>query len=353
MLFVYPIEATAENWLHDCLYEILCSIHASLQTTKTLPEWPDIIPEPYRKRLHKRKALESKLNTYRKNLEKLTIDEQERILQALHDQNKIALLLSCQLNCEAISDLPQRIRKPVKKLFEYAFDILTDMEIRDKHYKVIYDKVPYHICPFCGCEYFDAPGAPREALDHYLAESKYPFAASNLRNLVPMGTKCNSRYKLAKDILTRDDGTRRQSFDPYNHTGVRISLENSQPFIGTDEKLPQWNIEFDPDTEETTTWDEVFDIRKRYIRDILDPSFNRWLDNFGDLFRKNFGNSPITDQAIVQGIRQHCEDLELMKLTGQDFLRYLVFQMLYKQCHSGNQRLINLIRDVVNKVQTP
>lgn len=351
MLFGYPISATATNWLHECLCEILHSIHDSLHTATKPPAWPEIIPERYRKRLQKRTGLKDRLKTYQSTVEKLTTVEQERIIQALQDQNEIALLLSCQRNCEAIADLPEAIHEPVKKLFEFAFELLTKLEIRDNHYKAIYDSVPSHTCPFCGCEYFDAPGAPREALDHYLAESKYPFAASNLRNLVPMGNKCNSRYKLAKDILTKDDGTRRKSFDPYNYspTEIKIFLEKSQPFAGTTTptgQLPLWQIEFEPNTEEVLTWDEVFHIRKRYKRDVLDAEFNSWLRHFNSwLKRHNIAHT--SDEELVDAIDRYATDYEDMEMSDRAFLKAAVFRMLHTHCKKGDRRLISFIRTVI------
>jgi hypothetical protein len=282
VLYGYPIEATAENWLHDCLCEIIQTIHTNLQASHSIPDWPDIIPEKYRSKLRRRTGLQDRLEIYRTSVESLAPLERDRVTQALIDQNEIACLLSCTHHCENINDLPQSIHKPVKDLFSFSFDLLTDLEIRDNHYRKIYEAIQ-HICPFCGCEYFDAPiphrkvdssSERREALDHYLAESKYSFAAANLRNLVPMGHKCNSSYKLAQDILYNDDGSRRKSFDPYNHTGVKISLDNSQPFAGANGTVPQWQIEFEPATEEITTWDTVFKIRERFKNNVLDPDFN-------------------------------------------------------------------------------
>lgn len=347
MLFGYPISATAANWLHECLCEILHSIHASIQAAKTPPPWPEIIPDLYRKRLQKRTGLKDRLKTYQIAVEQLTTAEQERILQALHEQNEIALLLSCQGNCEAITDLPTLIREPVKELFEFAFKLLTDLEIRDKHYKEIYDAVPSHTCPFCGCENFDAPRIPREALDHYLAESIYPFAASNLRNLVPMGNKCNSR-KLAQDILTKKDGTRRKSFDPYNCTGITLSLENSQPFAGTvttTGQVPRWQIEFDQNTEEVLTWDEVFHIRERYKKDVLDPKFKSWLDDFKH-WCKSAKIVPNSDQELVDVIDRYATLYEEMGISDRAFLKAAVFRMLHTHCKNGDQRIVNLIKNV-------
>ena len=354
MLFGYPLAATAENWLHECLHEILQLIHTCVETGESLPAWPDMVPEHYRNRLRRRTGLRDRLNIYQAALAKLSVSERSRILQAFNDQNEIALLVSCQCDCEAITDLPSAIREPVKALFEFAFSLLTDLEIRDKHYKTIYDAASYHICPFCGCEYFDAPGAPREALDHYLSEHKYSFAAANLRNLVPMGNKCNSRYKLAQDILRKGDGTRRKSFDPYNPGTVTISLDNSQPFAGTvgrtGELLPKWEIDFGSNTEEVTTWDDVFHIRERYERDVLDEAFNNWLNGFRSWCLDPRKSLPNSDQEWVGAIEAYAIYHESLGFEDRAFLKAAVFRMLQIHCQNGNQRLIKFIKEIVTGV---
>lgn len=357
MLYGYPITATTENWLHDCLYEVIQLVHTSLQTSQALPDWPDIIPEKYRNRLRKRTGLRDRLKTYQTAVESLAQSQRDQVYQALVDQNAIAHLLSCAHNCESINDLPQSIREPVKDLFSFSFDLLTDLEIRDNQYRKIFEAVQ-NVCPFCGCESFDAPmprrkidisSERREALDHYLAASKYPFAAANLRNLVPMGHKCNSSYKLAQDILYNDDGSRRKSFDPYNHVGIKVCLDNSQPFAGTDGKMPQWRIEFDPATEETITWDIVFEIRERYKKNILDLHFNRWLEEFS-IWCKQGKFIIQSDQDLINAIDSYAIYHEFVGIHDRSFLKAAVFRMLQKHCQLGDTRLILLIKDVINGI---
>lgn len=362
MLFGYPITATEENWLHECLGQILQAIHRNLESGNTSTNWAELISEPYRSRLTSRLKISNnpnpkklsfgdKLKKYQELLKTINISERNRILQAFNDQNKIALLLSCQHDCEAIQDLPQIIQKPVTDLFTYAFKILTDLEIRDKHYKAIYDAASCHICPFCGYESFDAPGSRREALDHYLSKEKYAFAAANLRNLVPMGNKCNSRYKLAQDILRKDDGTRRKSFDPYNHGTLTVSLDNSQPFAGelgkTGERLPKWEIDFGSNSEEVATWDDVFHIRERYKRDVLNEAFHNWLNGFRSWCRHPRNTLPNSDQELVDAIEDYVLYYESLGFDDRAFLKAAVFRMLHKHCKNGDERLIQFIKNVV------
>lgn len=354
MLFGYPIKATEDNWFHECLCEILQIIHSSVEVSQQPPTWPEIIPEPYRKRLQRKKGLKARLDDYRASLEKLTPLEQVQVQNAIGSQNEISLLVSCQTNCETLSDLPSSIRESVKELFEFSFKKLTDLDIRDNHYYLIYNEIPAHTCPFCGYEHFDAPTAPREALDHYLPQSRYSFAAANLHNLVPMGAKCNSQYKRAKDILIKEDGSRRKSFDPYNHHAVvKISLDESQPFAGTGGLLPQWEIKFHPSniSEEIETWNNVFHLCERYKRDVLDPKFNPWLRGFSSWCNAS-AIVTANDQELICAIEKYAAYQECLGIEDRAFLKAAVFRMLYVHCQQGDQRLINLIRDVVSGVST-
>lgn len=347
MLYGYPVGATANNWLHDCLASILADIHAHLAASEQAPLWPDIIPGEFRSQLVGRTGLRTRLRTYSAEMSKLTPEEREGVLQAFTDENRISHLLAGTSDCETVDDLPLAIQEPISKLFSYLFDLLTGLGIRDEMYRLIYDGIKYRVCAFCGLEYFDAPGAPREALDHYLAQSRYPFAAANLRNLVPMGQKCNSKYKLAQDILWRADGTRRFSFDPYGDvTSVRISLVESQPFAGKDGQVPAWNIELQPGSDQVATWNEVFRIRDRYERDILDPSFKSWLNEFSTWCR--YAHLSLDGQEdLLAALKKYAEVHETFGLHDRSFLKAALFRMLLKHCSDGDERLSQFLRDLV------
>jgi len=166
---------------------------------------------------------------------------------------------------------------------------------------------------------------------------------------LPMGNKCNSRHKLAQDILIKDDGTRRKSFDPYDCQEIKLSVEPSQPFAGkltSTGQLPKWQIDFQPDCEEVSTWDEVFHIKERYEENMLNEEFYSWLRYF-ESWCKSASLSASSDQGLVDALRRyatHCED---MGIGDRAFLKAAVFRMLQSQCQQGNQRLIDLLKDVM------
>lgn len=344
MLFGYPISATAGNWLHDCLNEMITQIHADIDAGRTHLVWPNNIPASYKLRISSRTGLRDRIDLYKNGVSALSDTDRRRILLALSRQNEIKKLLSRSRNCETLEALPESIRGAISSLFEFSFDLLTDLKIRDPHYKIIYDAIEDRVCPFCGYETFDSPEGPREALDHYLLKDKYPFAAANLNNLVPMGNKCNSRYKLVQDILYKDSGARRRAFFPYNLIKVNITLQASKPFGGEADK-PKWKVGFKRDTEEVKTWNDVFKIKERYIRDILNPEYEGLLRGFSS-WCKSTGSAIRTKKQVINAIGRYVRFLEDEGISNKAFLKAAVFRMLEKHCKKGNVRLIKIMTDL-------
>jgi hypothetical protein len=346
MLFGYPIDATQENWLHEALLESLQCIHTAVIHQNRVPTKEEIISARYSNRLGRRRGLRDRLFTYGTAFRDLQPDERESVMRAVGAQNDIDNLLACRADCDLVQHLPLGIQGPAKDLFDFAFDLLSKMGIRDQQYRTIYEAIPGHVCPFCGCEPFDAPGARREALDHYLVASKYPFAGANLRNLVPMGYKCNSSYKRDQDVLRRADGGRRRVYDPYRHEGVETSLKDSRLFARDKQRLPDWEISFNPQTEEVETWDEVFHIRARYKRDVLDASYDRWLRIFAKWCKRSgFGLG--SDDALAAALDRYATDLADSGLNDRSFLKAACFRMLYVHVQQRDRRLITFLQNAI------
>lgn len=349
MLFGYPIAATTNNWLHDCLVQAVKSIHAAMDANRRCPAWPTVFPSAHQPTLKPHRKLCKLLKAYDKAVRGLAKPDRDAVLTAVVDQNRIAELLSTTCTCVPIDGLHADVREPARNLFDFAFGLLTDLSVRDEHYKAIYDSTVEHVCPFCGAEYFDAPGTRREDLDHYLAKSRYPFASANLRNLAPMGRKCND-YKLAKDLLHDTTGTRRVAFDPYNHTTISVVLDDSEPFGGTTANTPKWVIKFAPDTPGAQTWDEVFSIRERYRKNHLDKDFERWLTGFQNWARSANLHAD-TDDKLVDALRRHEDYWVASGIQDRAFLKAAVFRMLRHHCEQGHQRLKDQLRDLVAPLQ--
>lgn len=348
MLFGYPPTATQNNWFHDCLIQAIRDVHSRVDAQQPYPRWPEILPAAHRATLKSRRGLRDRIQAYDVALRQLASQgERNLVLAAVTDQNRISELLSNTCNCTALSALPMAIQAAVISLFDFAFELLTDLSIRDGHYKIIYDTVPHHVCPFCGTEPFEAPGAPREAFDHYLAKSLYPFAAANLKNLVPMGHKCNSSYKLAADLLYDTTGTRRVAFDPYNHDKIDVVLDRSDPFNGSKPQKPNWQIDFEPYTSAALTWDTVFRIRERYKRDHLEADYEAWLEQFRKWALRE-GLRGDTDAELVGALTTFERLWSDGGMQDRSFLKAAVFRMLRLHCENGHQRLKEFLRDLLD-----
>jgi PIN domain len=112
-------------------------------------------------------------------------------------------------------------------------------------------------------------------------------------------------------------------------------------------QTPDWHIDFDPDSVECTTWDNVFHVRERIKRDVLDSSFWQWLRDFSAWFKKRMRIADPGDAEVVDAMCTYAEDMALTGLTAREFLRAPVFQMLHRHCKAGNQRVLALMKDVV------
>lgn len=352
MLYPYPRPEEPLNWLHRRLLTMLQIAHDGVQRDILLPDWKKLLAED-ENRLVSRNGLRDRIKDYADGLRRLSKEELERVRRAINEQNRFEELLRGASDCDRLQDLPESIHSTIKNLFDYAFDLIKELEIRDAHYEHIYENLQACVCPFCGMEDFEAPRSYRddaslaaEDLDHYLPKSIYPFAAANLINLLPMGMKCNERYKGAEDLL-RKEGKRRISHSPYDPPAIIISLLNSSLFARPDPRyghsatLPEWKIRFSPDTEETETWCEIFHIRQRYETTVLDANYRTWIEDFQKAGKRYHFEQTLEGLKIA--LTEHISLQEELGIRDKAFLKAALFRLLLQNVESGNQRLINLL----------
>jgi hypothetical protein len=124
------------------------------------------------------------------------------------------------------------------------------------------------VCPFCGILPIDGEYDPtREAFDHYLPKSKYPFNSVNLKNLSPSCNKCNSGNKRDKDPLHDEQNHRRKAFFPFceeqPHIDISVSIKEKKWSTLTPETVTV-GIHSADFPDETDTWNKLFYIEQRY-----------------------------------------------------------------------------------------
>lgn len=137
-----------------------------------------------------------------------------------------------------------------------------------------YRRVNQNICCFCGASELAPVRAGievndqwRSANDHLLSKKDYPIFAVHPDNLVPTCETCNSKAKLAENLLIRKrkghPNERRLCFFPF--------VENCNEYIGIEVKKDKLRLTvrftmdaLDPDVrEKLNTWNDVYRIRER------------------------------------------------------------------------------------------
>lgn len=138
------------------------------------------------------------------------------------------------------------------------------------HYKEFMNVNNDGICPFCGILPIDGNlVSTREAYDHFLPKSIYPFNSINFKNLSPMCYKCNSGNKSTNDPIEHFMG-RKLAFYPYanNHPEIEFEFEllsnNVKTITPNDYKL---SINAPANIEEVETWKRVFKTDRKYMPD--------------------------------------------------------------------------------------
>jgi hypothetical protein len=358
VLFSYSPDGFVDNWLHDALLEMLTDDMDRIDGGHPPSAWPACIPAGSRERLQSRHGLRDRRQALIQAYEALNPAERLLVRNAMVRQNQLPDLLGDGLPCPRLDQLPEPIHASIKALFEFAFSLLPSLGLRDQNYRLVYDALAHKVCAYCGVEILDAPGQKREALDHYLSISIYPFSGANFRNLTPMGSKCNSRYKLQQDIIVDALGNRRLCCDPYDSPELTLSLNGSRPFEGDQVGLiqcPDWAIQWaGGDPVRLETWETAFNIAARYRSSSLNPNFRSWVDHFAQWVVQL--DRPVdTLHDLRSTLRQVAETAVPEGWSDSAFLKRATILMLAHRCDETEEgsRVAEWLRDLITIFSEP
>jgi hypothetical protein len=314
---------------------------AALDAGGTPTAWPSCIPNQHRAKLNSRFGLRKRLVALWHAYCGLTVGERRLLQDAINQQTNLPAVLANDGPCAKLGDLPGVFRGVITDLFTYMFDQLATLieegnrNIRDIQYSAIYKELGARICPYCGLNYFRAPGAPRHALDHFMPISRYPFVGSDLRNLPPVCEECNSRFKGDCDVLFDNEGQRRRCSYCYDGPTYHVRLSASVLFAGNEIKgfrLPRWEIELVGDPpEQAQTWDAIYRIRERYGRDVLDADFLSWIGHFANWFKRQIGPGKNPDEVAAE-LPRYIDGVIQDGFADRAFLKAEAFRLIHRGC---------------------
>ncbi|MEH6456891.1 MAG: hypothetical protein V7749_11245 [Cocleimonas sp.] len=364
MIESYPITAIADNWLHEAVVDIIITIHERLDngnrvvtTQNKLLHWrgliPGFLPADKSQKLISLRSVRDKVLEYARELQRLRLTAQERatIMETLTHQNDVPGLTSGNTPISSIENTFPTLNEKVKELFLLCYEKLGNVGSREAQYKLVYDSLTQKFCGFCGFGTMMNHEEASQDQDHYLAKSRYPFAAANIRNLVPMCIQCNRIHKNATDIIQDENLNRKHAFDPYTCNPTDLSLIQSYIAGNAVRVLPTWQTDFVPPSPSAENWDRVFNLRTRIKRDVLDECYNRWFTNFvvkcSRNRRQGMYQNPMSDQDIREVLFEHYNSLIDDLGSGKDRFKPHVFDLMLHLYDSGDDRVIAHIRDAV------
>jgi hypothetical protein len=283
MLWHYPYFDHEVCRLHEQIADFLTRASAEANPPRNFSLVHHCCPE-LRARCESSTKLKSKLKAFYNAFVHLRPTAKQRTFAAFQAVNAIDDQLANRRQRYTLQDLPTPVREPAKKLFVFLYEetLPAGDKIAD-HWGKFYAQLESKDCPFCAIEPLHHPDFYKQDYDHLLCKDIYPFAAANMRNLVPAGRDCNTIFKKRKDLLFKD-GARRRAFRPFVPSGVRIKIElsGSQPPTAANRK-GKWKVKVSPNRQEVATWMDVFETPARYKKDVLEAKAVDWIGEFRNL----------------------------------------------------------------------
>lgn len=327
--FYKPLKNHEIFRLHEMLEHLVCNVwceaNGDVCSSKIHPDFKDIY-DNY-------DWLKTKIDTIYEACKSLSVDERETIVNAFFTNNQIEKLCNGDLLPVHLNKLPGVVEQQMKPLLIDFYEILLERKkvpgTKQDYYQKLIRENEFQYCPCCGYMTFESTDCKyREAFDHYLPKSDYPFASVNFSNLVPLCYKCNSDRKKVKDPIEK----KAKAFYPFSNEEHRIEINITIDKAKDLRKLDRSDLAIDiiGDMDKIATWDRLFDIKERYndITRSFTKTFLQRIKRRHKDFSKGKENWSYTDS-----LNKIIEDYEYDRFEDCKFLKIPLMQEL-KNCAS-------------------
>lgn len=254
-----------------------------------------------------------------------TLSDEQRadIREAFYINNRIAELCAGTLVPITLDTLPDVVKVDMKpllvKFYEYLLDRVEVPGDKLDYYNQLLTTNLYKTCPCCGLIPIESAETHyREDNDHYLPKAEFPFATVNFQNLVPLCSKCNKKCKGTKNPFE----TGRISFYAFDTTHseieVSISIIDNIDLDYLKLNIADIEIDFNNDFNKTSTWDWLFNIKRRYNEEIRGFSKTELRTIANRLLRNQSRKTGLSYEDILDDL---IEDYELEMFEDRKFLK--------------------------------
>ncbi|ERJ61339.1 hypothetical protein [Sphingobacterium paucimobilis] len=206
----------------------------------------------------------------------LTDDERAAIREAFFVNNDVESLCEGAFSPIELNTLHPVVTERMKPLLvRFYNDLISSREKLVYYNNLVENNENYDFCPCCGLNRIERKESPfREDNDHYLPKAEYPFASVNFRNLPPLCSKCNKKWKTVKNPFEN----KRTSFYPFkpldNEFEVNVNINDSDSTNFSLLNQSEVLIGFNNDADKVDTWDWLFGIKTRYNEEIRQFSYS-------------------------------------------------------------------------------
>ncbi|MFA0963949.1 hypothetical protein AB9P05_19235 [Roseivirga sp. BDSF3-8] len=271
-----------------------------------------------------------------------TLDQptKDKLAKAYKDNNYIASLCANTGGCEPfrykdLKAIDVKLSKLLKKFYTHLFKNVIKLKavsrrlgtLKEHHDEfVTLNNKGNSKCPFCGINNLKTRHRKiRNAYDHYLPKSVYPFNSINFDNLAPMCYECNLSCKSTRDpIIKKDKKTRRKAFYPYKNPAPELAFSFKLNNKDIDTLQPE---EFDLEVtshghrEEVETWMEIFDIEERYKEKCLPECDGKyWVQQAVDEYY-NSQHGKVAGRSRAECIAHIINIAENNRLNDNNFIK--------------------------------
>lgn len=289
-----------------------------------------------------RSGLDAKLEELFQAYKKLTGEQQQEVMTAIRDTNRVADLCENNSGLKAVclKKFPAAFQQPLKNLFIHLWENALHSQKFNDHFstgledfidKFIAENKSIEVCPFCALEsFYNLQGQSRREIDHWLCKEQYPYLAVNFDNLVPIGHDCNtSSAKGNKDVLASLVRHQRAYYPYCKHDGISVAFNFlNEPTLTNDIKKGDWELVIKPndpkDDDLVESWKKLFNIQQRYESAINDKVFKLWEGKYMKRFPKCCKNIEEFRDNLLKFKETFYKDEQPLTLLYWAFLDYLL-----------------------------